>query len=471
MSNYLAFDFGASSGRAIICEYKNGTLNLEEIYRFPNEPVFLGDKYVWDFPRLFNELKNALKKVATMNKKIDGIGIDTWGVDFGLIDKNGNLIGMPMHYRDKRNYYGIKETEKYISLSELYLRNGISNNVFNTCFQLVADKKYRKEILENSDSLLFMPDLFAYYLTGEKKNEFTIASTSALLDINNKEWDYELIDKVKIPRNIFNEIINPGEIYGYLKEEVLDETGLSYNIPVIAVGGHDTASAVMGAPLKNEKDAYLSSGTWSLLGVESNVQFKTKEALKWNFTNEGGALGNVRVLKNINGLWLLQQLKKNWCEFYNDIDFPDIIREARKYENKKFIVNTNDTEFMNTKNMIKSIQKYCEESGQGIPKELGELAIAVYNGLTKEYKDTICDLENLLGYKIERINIVGGGIKDKYLSELTAKKTGKKVIAGPIEAAVIGNIIMQCIACGEISSVQEGRKIIEKSFNEEMYSV
>ena len=331
MSNYLAFDFGASSGRAIICEYKNGTLNLEEIYRFPNDPVFLGDKYVWDFPRLFNELKNALKKVATMNKKIDGIGIDTWGVDFGLIDKNGNLIGMPMHYRDKRNYYGIKETEKYISLSELYLRNGISNNVFNTCFQLVADKKYRKEILENSDSLLFMPDLFAYYLTGEKKNEFTIASTSALLDINNKEWDYELIDKVKIPKNIFNEIINPGEIYGYLKEEVLDETGLSYNIPVIAVGGHDTASAVMGAPLKDEKDAYLSSGTWSLLGVESNVQFKTKEALKWNFTNEGGALGNVRVLKNINGLWLLQQLKKNWCEFYNDIDFPDIIREARKY--------------------------------------------------------------------------------------------------------------------------------------------
>lgn len=471
MSNFLAFDFGASSGRAIIAEFINGNLKLEEIYRFPNEPVFLGGKYVWDFPRLFNELKNALKKVSVMNKKIDGIGIDTWGVDFGLIDKNGNLIGMPMHYRDKRNYYGMKETEKFISLDNLYLRNGISNNVFNTCFQLVADKKYRKEILESSYSLLFMPDLFAYYLTGEMKNEFTIASTSALLNINNKEWDYELIDKLDIPKKIFNKIISPGEIYGYLTEEVLEETGLSYNIPVIAVGGHDTASAVMGAPLKDEKTAYLSSGTWSLLGVESNIQFKTRDALNWNFTNEGGAFNKVRVLKNINGLWLLQQLKKNWCEFHENIDFPDIIREAKKHENKKFIVNTNDSEFMNTKNMIKSIQKYCEKNGQGIPRELGELSIAVYNGLTKEYKDTIRDLESLLGYEIERINIVGGGIKDKYLSELTAKKTGKKVIAGPIEAAVIGNIIMQCIACGEISSIQEGRKIIERSFNEEMYSI
>lgn len=471
MSNFLAFDFGASSGRAIISEFKDGNLKIEEIYRFPNEPVFLGDKYVWDFPRLFNELKNALKKIAIMNKKIDGIGIDTWGVDFGLIDKCGNLIGMPMHYRDKRNYYGVKNTEEFISLDNLYLRNGISNNVFNTCFQLVADKYYRKEILENSESLLFMPDLFAYYLTGKMKNEFTISSTSSLLDINNKSWDFELIDKLGLPGKIFNEIINPGDIYGYLTEDILEETGLSYNIPVIAVGGHDTASAIIATPLKNENCAYLSSGTWSLLGVESNFPIKTERALRANFTNEGGAFDKVRVLKNINGLWLLQQLKKNWCEFYGEVDFPDIIREAEKHEDKNFIVNTNDTEFMNTKNMIKSIQKYCEINGQGKPKELGELAIAVYNGLTNEYKDTICDLESLLGHEIERINIVGGGIKDKYLSELTAKKTGKKVVAGPIEAAVIGNIIMQCIACGEISSIQEGRRIIEKSFNEEMYSI
>lgn len=470
MSCFLAFDFGASSGRAILAEKREEKITIEEIYRFENEPVFLGDKYIWDFPRLLNEMKKALKKAALINKEIKGIGIDTWGVDYGLLDKNNNLIGMPMHYRDKRNYYGLKTVSNIISPRDLYLRTGISLNVFNTCFQLVADKAYRGEILNNSKSLLFMPDLFAFYLTGEIKNEFTIASTSGLLDMEKKYWDYELISNLGIKHEIFNEIIEPGDIYGYLTEEVMNETGLG-KIPVIAVGSHDTASAVAAAPLKGNDYAFLSSGTWSLLGVESDKAIKNDNSYEFGFTNEGGVGKNIRFLKNINGLWLLQQIKKCWSELNEEIDFPDIIREAKKFENSNFIVDTNNEMLMNSYNIIKSIKEYCKDNGQGEPKELGEIAIAVYNGLTMEYCKAINDIELVLGLELKGINIVGGGIKDKYLSELTSKKTGKKVIAGPVEAAVLGNVLLQCIACKELESIEEGRKIIEKSFQDEIYYI
>ena len=310
MSNFLAFDFGASSGRAILVKVEKDYIDMKEIHRFPNEPVFLGDKYVWDFPRLLNETKTALKKVVASGTKITSIGIDTWGVDYGLLDKDNNLIGMPMHYRDERNYEGVKEVEKKIDLESLYLRTGISNNTFNTAFQLVGDRLKRNTILENSDSLLFMPDLFAYYLTNEKKNEFTIASTSGLLDMKNRTWDKELINALGIPENIFNDIIEPGETYGYLTDEVMDETGMD-RVPVIAIGGHDTASAVAGTPFKNKGNAFLSSGTWSLLGLEIDSPIISEETFKASLTNEGGVGNKIRLLKNINGTWLLQQLKKN----------------------------------------------------------------------------------------------------------------------------------------------------------------
>ncbi|GAB6170163.1 rhamnulokinase family protein [Clostridium carnis] len=468
MGIFLAFDFGASSGRAIISKIINNKVVLDEIHRFPNEPVFLGDKYVWDFPRLLNEMKIALRKAALLNEEIEGIGIDTWGVDYGLLDKDNNLIGMTMHYRDKRNYNGVEETKKIISLEELFLRTGISPNTFNTCFQLASDKIMRPDILKNSDSLLFMPDLFAYYLTGEKKNEFTISSTSGLLNMKERSWDYELIEKLDINKDIFNEIIEPGEIYGYLTEDIMEETGLG-KIPVIAVGSHDTASAVAATPILNKNYAFLSSGTWSLLGIELDSPIINKKTFNYGFTNEGGVSNKIRLLKNINGLWLIQQLKKTWCELKEEIDFPDIIREARKNENCKFIVDTNDESLMNTKNMIKSIKEYCIKHGQGEPKSLGELAMAVYNGLTNEYSEAIREIEDVLGYKIEGINIVGGGIKDSYLCELTSKRTAKKVIAGPVEAAVLGNMILQWISVKKILSVEEGRNIILNSFKTECY--
>lgn len=469
MSNFLAFDFGASSGRAILVKIEKDYIDMKEIHRFPNEPVFLGDKYVWDFPRLLNETKTALKKVVASGTKITSIGIDTWGVDYGLLDKDNNLIGMPMHYRDERNYEGVKEVEKKIDLESLYLRTGISNNTFNTAFQLVGDRLKRNTILENSDSLLFMPDLFAYYLTNEKKNEFTIASTSGLLDMKNRTWDKELINALGIPENIFNDIIEPGETYGYLTDEVMDETGMD-KVPVIAIGGHDTASAVAGTPFKNKGNAFLSSGTWSLLGLEIDSPIISEETFKASLTNEGGVGNKIRLLKNINGTWLLQQLRKNWCEFHEEIGFPDIIREAKKYEDCTFKVNTNDPRLMNTKNMIKSIKKYCIEHGQGEPTELGEIAMAIYNGLTSEYKATIEELEEISGREIPGINVVGGGIQDKFLCELTMKRTGKTLIAGPIEAAVLGNVMIQAIANNEIESIEEGRELIFNAFSCEVYS-
>lgn len=469
MSNFLAFDFGASSGRAILVKIEKDYIDMKEIHRFPNEPVFLGDKYVWDFPRLLNETKTALKKVVASGTKITSIGIDTWGVDYGLLDKDNNLIGMPMHYRDERNYEGVKEVEKKIDLESLYLRTGISNNTFNTAFQLVGDRLKRNTILENADSLLFMPDLFAYYLTNEKKNEFTIASTSGLLDMKNRTWDKELINALGIPENIFNDIIEPGETYGYLTDEVMDETGMD-RVPVIAIGGHDTASAVAGTPFKNKGNAFLSSGTWSLLGLEIDSPIISEETFKASLTNEGGVGNKIRLLKNINGTWLLQQLRKNWCEFHEEIGFPDIIREAKKYEDCTFKVNTNDPRLMNTKNMIKSIKEYCIEHGQGEPTELGEIAMAIYNGLTSEYKATIEELEEISGREIPGINVVGGGIQDKFLCELTMKRTGKTLIAGPIEAAVLGNVMIQAIANNEIESIEEGRELIFNAFSCEVYS-
>lgn len=470
VNTFLAFDFGASSGRAIINRINNGKVSMEEVHRFPNEPVFLGDKYIWDFPRLLNEMKVALKKVSLLNEKIEGIGIDTWGVDYGLLDEKNNLIGLPMCYRDKRNYEALKKVEEIIDLESLYLRTGIAPNAINTCVQLVADTMMRKEILNNSKHILFMPDLFAYYLTGKKRNEFTIASTSGLLDMEKREWNYSLIEELDIPTNIFNEIIEPGEIYGYLTPDIMEETGLS-KIPVIAIGGHDTASAVAATPFKGKRNVFLSSGTWSLLGVEIDKPVINKDTMKYNFTNEGGVNNKIRLLKNINGLWLLQQLKKNWCEFNEQIDFPDIIKEARNYEECRFIVNTNDAMFMNTKNMIQTIKAYCVSNGQGEPMSLGELAMAVYNGLTSEYEETIKELELVLDDEIDTINVVGGGIKDKFLCELTSKRTGKKVIAGPVEAAVLGNVMIQAISLNKIKSIEEGRELIFKSFNCEIYDL
>lgn len=464
----LAFDFGASSGRLIMSNFDGNKIDLTEIYRFQNEPVNMGNSYYWDIFRLFYELKNGLKKVSAMGIKPDSMAIDTWGVDYGLLDKDGNLIGMPIHYRDKRTLNVKKEAEKILPFKELYKHTGIQFLEFNTVYQLLCDKMMRPQIIDNADALLFIPDLFNYYLTGKKYNEYTIASTSALINANTKKYDKDIIEKFLIPENIFQNVIYPGKIIGYLTKEIQKETGLD-EIPVIAVGSHDTASAVAGTPLEGRNSAYLSCGTWSLLGIENNIPIINDKSFKYNFTNEGGIQDTVRILKNINGLWIIQQLKKSWSEHICKVSFSDIINAAKNAENKNFIINPNDKSFMAPLKMEEAIKEYCLKNGQGCPEGLGEIAIAAYNGLTHEYKNTLTILEKITGRTINTLNIVGGGIQDKFFCKMIHDKMGKKVVTGPVEASAMGNVVMQLIAFNEIKNITEGRKIIRQSMHSEIY--
>ncbi|SHH42853.1 rhamnulokinase [Clostridium grantii] len=464
----LAFDFGASSGRAIVSTFDGEKIELEEVHRFLNEPVIMGSHIYWDTFRLFHDLKQGLKKASSKFGKIHSIGIDTWAVDYGLLDENDNIIGMPIHYRDTRTEGMMEKVKQNMSLENIYDITGIQFMELNTVYQLMADKKFRPHIIEKAKTLLLMPDLFNYYLTGKKYNEYTNASTTQMLDAKSKKWSKELIEKLDLPYDILQEIIEPGNIIGNLTKEVQAELEVD-SIPVVAVGSHDTASAVCGAPLEGNDSVYLSCGTWSLLGIESKKPIISGDSARYNFTNEGGVEDTIRFLKNINGLWLLQQLRKSWSERVEEIGFPDIIKAVLQVENKDFIIDPNHESFMAPHNMIEAIQNYCVENNQGKPEKLGELAIAAYNGLTSEYKKVVECIEEIAGESISTINMVGGGIQDKFLCQQTANVTGKKVLAGPIEASVLGNIVMQLKAIGAIETLEQGRKIIKNSFETEKF--
>lgn len=464
----LAFDFGASSGRMILSKFQDGKIELEELHRFNNEPVRVGKVYYWDTFRLFHELKTGLKKAAAKKLPVFGMAIDTWGVDYGLLDKDGNLIGNPINYRDDRTIGVIEEVGELVPLQELYQSTGIQFMNFNTLFQFYADKKMRPEIYEKADKFLQMPDLFNYFLTGKMYNEYTIASTGQLLDAKKRDWDMSIMERAGLRTDLCCELIQPGTVVGDFLEEVMKETGLK-GVKVIAVGSHDTASAVAGTPFEEKNAAFLSCGTWSLLGLETDEPVITEDSFQYNYTNEGGVEGKIRLLKNINGLWIMQNLRRNWCEFEEEVSFPDIIKASREAENKEFVIDPNDPRFTAPYNMMEEVIAYCEEHGQGTPKGLGEIAMAIYNGLTNEYQTTIRNLEIIAGVEIPCINMVGGGIQDQLLCELTAKKTGKKVVAGPIEGSVLGNIVMQLKTLGAIDSLDEGRKVVKASFEQKVY--
>lgn len=462
MKVILSFDFGASSGRAIISKFDGYKIELEEVHRFSNEPVLMGGHLYWDFLRLYNELKTGIKKAKAKYSDISSIGIDTWGVDYGLLDENNNLVSNPIHYRDIRTNNIIKDIEKVVSFEEIYNSTGIQYMEFNTLYQFYCDLRDRNNLLKEAKSLLFIPDLFNFYLTGNKYNEYTEASTSQMLEAKSKKWDLNLLDKLGLPSELMQEVIMPGEVWGTLSKDIQAELQVG-SIPVISVGSHDTASAVAGIPLECENSVYLICGTWSLLGIESKEPIINDASLKQNFTNEGGVCGTIRFLKNINGLWILQQLKKAWCERVQEISFADIIKAARAAKNNSFIINPNDSAFMAPLNIVEEIKDYCAKNGQGIPLGLGEIAISVYNGLTNEFNKSLQSLEGITGNVVQTINLVGGGIQDELLCQLTADVTGKKVITGPLEASIFGNSIIQLKALGVIKSLKEGREIIKKS--------
>jgi len=464
----LACDFGASSGRIILCKLQDGKLTLEELHRFPNREVRMGGHMYWDFFSLYQELKQGLKKAAAKKVPIQSLAIDTWGVDYGLLDKDGNLIGTPVHYRDSRTEGMIEEVARVIPLEELYGRTGIEFMYFNSIFQLYGEKRMRPVILEHADRLLFMPELFGYFLTGVRYTEYTQASTSQLLDAKKRAWDFELIEKLGLKKELFGDIVMPGTVIGPLLPEIEEETGL-FGVKVIAVGSHDTASAVAGIPLESGDAAFLSCGTWSLLGILLDKPILNAASYQYNYTNEGSIDEKIQFMKNINGLWIMQNLRRNWCECQEEVSFSDISQAARAAKRKSFVIDPKDPRFTAPLNMRKEIIEYCREQGQGTPGDLGEMAMAIYNGLTQEYQKAIRGMEDITEKRIPCIHMVGGGNQDELLCELTAKATGKKVVAGPIEGSVLGNSILQLVAMGAVKDIAEGRRRIKDSFEVKVY--
>lgn len=462
MKKVLSFDFGASSGRAMLASYENGKIEMTEIHRFSNDPVSVNGRMYWDVLRLFFEIKTGITKAVNAGG-FDAIGIDTWGVDFGLINKKGELIGNPFHYRDQRTK-GIPDKifSEIISKEDLYHRAGMQFMHFNTIYQLMYLKYNEPELLAQADKFLMMPDLFAYFLTGEMKEEASIASTSNLLNPNTKDWDFELIEKLELDKKLFAPIVKSGSIYGYLSDDICNELGCK-KVPVVAVCSHDTASAVAATPTYAEDFVYISCGTWSLFGIESKTPFLSDEAYKADFTNEGGFDGTIRFLKNIMGLWLIQESRRQWRREGIEVGFDTLEKEALASEPFKCFINVDDPMFETAGNLPKRVLEFCEKTGQYVPETRGEIMRCIYQSLAMKYKHTYNMLSDFTKREYKSINILGGGIKDKLLCRLTADATGATVFAGPAEATVMGNIAVAFYALGEIADFKELRKTVANS--------
>ncbi len=454
----LAFDFGASSGRAILATYENGSLSLEEIHRFSNDPVMVHGTFYWDVLRLFYEIKQGiLKCVSSGNADISSIGIDTWGVDFGLLDKDGKLLENPVHYRDERTKGMADEVFRVVGKEWLYERTGIQIMDINTIFHLYALKKNRPDVLDRAETLLFMPDLFAYLLTGKKNVEYTIASTSQLLNAASRDWDRELISRLGLPERIFGEVREPGNVIGTLLPEIASELGIG-EIPVIACGSHDTASAYVAAPIvPGESCCCISCGTWSLLGAELNEPLINEKTFAENFTNEGGVGHTIRFLKNISGLWILQETRRQWVREGENISFKDIDRMLLTEKSADVYIDPDYEPFGKPGRMVEKINEFLSGTSQPLPATKGQTALCILESLAMTYRYYTENLEKLLGRRIDVIHLIGGGVKDVNLCRFTASVTGRKVTAGPVEATAMGNIAVQLIALGVVRDVSEAR--------------
>lgn len=466
MKCYLAVDLGASSGRVLAGLYKNKKLELVEMHRFWNGAIEHDDGLHWDIEQLFTEIKTGLKKgFEAYGTAVQAIGIDTWGVDYGLLDADGKLINAPFQYRDSRNDGMMDFAFSKIPKEEIYRRTGLQFMPFNTLFQLCAEQK-RPEF-KQAEKMLFIPDLFAYWLTGKAVAEYTIASTSQLLDAKKRDWDFELIETLGLPKKLFSDIVQPGTLIGCLTDKMAEELG--GNADVIAIGEHDTASAVASAPLKNEDCAYLSSGTWSLMGLEEPEPIITADSAAYNLTNEGGVCNTIRFLKNICGMWLLQECKRNWEEAGEKLGWREIDELVLETEPFMAFINPDAPEFAQPCDMPKQIQDFCRRTGQHVPEGIGEISRVILESLAMRYRDVFQVMEELHGKPLEQLHIVGGGCQNALLNRLTVNAINRPVVAGPVEATGIGNMLMQMIAKGDVAALAEGRKMVLKSFGVKRY--
>jgi rhamnulokinase len=478
-TDYLALDLGAESGRGLLGRFDGRQLTLEEIHRFPNGPVRMLKTLHWDLPHLFQEVKTAIGKAGSTAAEIDGIGVDTWGVDFGLVGKGDTLLGNPVHYRDARTEGMLEAAFRRLPRERIYELSGLQFLPFNTAYQLLSLRKADSPLLAVAETLLMMPDLFGWLLTGTRAGERTNASTTQLMDARQGTWSDELCDSLEIPRSILPELIDPGTELGSLLPSVMDEVGLGRSVRVIAPATHDTASAVAAVPATGRGASlrppaapdwcYLSSGTWSLLGVEVSQPVINAETMRYNFTNEGGVAGTTRLLKNIMGLWLVQECRRTWARSGRDLTYEELTARAQVAPPFLALVDPDDPSFLAPGDMPARLALFCQRSGQAPPSDEGGFVRCCLESLALKYRWTIERLETILATAIRTIHVVGGGAKNTLLCQFTSDACGRPVHAGPVEATAIGNILMQAIGRNRLGSIAELREVVARSFPVTVY--
>ncbi len=460
----LAFDFGASSGRGILGKFDGEKLDIEVIHQFPNGPVEVNGHYYWDILRLLTDMKHGIVKCAEKSgQSLSSIGIDTWGVDYGLLDSSGQLLGNPYHYRDSRTQGVYEETFKRVSKERIFEITGIAFMPFNTIAQLMAMRLQQPDVLDTAHTMLLMPDLLSYFLTGEKASEYTEASTGQLIDARARTWSKELIKALDLPERIFTRIQEPGTIRGNVLKGLGEELRIG-SVPVVAVASHDTGSAVAAVPASKNRFAYLSSGTWSLFGTEVTTPVINEKTLQRNFTNEGGVAGTYRLLRNVMGLWIIQECKRIWDGEGQSHGFGELVDMAEKSKPFLALINPDDETFYTPGNMPKRIQEFCQKTGQAIPQTKGEIVRVVLESLALKYRWTMEGLEEIAGHPMDVLHIVGGGSKNNLLNQFTANAIRKQVVCGPTEATAIGNLMVQAQALGQVKNLVEIRQVVRNSF-------
>jgi rhamnulokinase len=462
---YLAFDFGAETGRAVLAHLRSGILTTEEVHRFANEPVDYGESLHWDVPRLWFEVRKALTRLGEV--ELAGIGVDAWGVDYALLGERGELLQNPYHYRDRRTDGVMEEVFRKVAREEIYQATGIQFMPINTLYQLFAARRQTPKLLEAAKYLLTIPDLFNYWLTGNAVCEFTNATTTQMVDPVKRAWAKGLMQRLELPVHLPALMVEPGSIIGTLLPDIAGQSALA-GTTIIAPACHDTGSAVAAISAR-DGTAFISSGTWSLVGTELDSPVITSDALRLNFTNEGGVSGTTRLLKNVMGLWMLQGCRQSWTAHGHSYDYRELNELAARETSFRHLVDPDDESFLRPTDMLTAIDQLCTRTHQPAPHEPGAYVRAILESLAFKYRVVVRNLEQVSGKRITQIRIIGGGSKNRLLNQLTADATGRKVLAGPAEATALGNVAIQILATGDATSLQEVRAIVDRSFPTEVF--
>jgi rhamnulokinase len=462
--NFLAIDLGASNGRGFLGRWDGNRFSLEELHRFPNGPVTLFGHQHWDVLRLWTEIKTVIGYCGRrFDAPLAGLGVDTWGVDFALLDAQGNLLGNPYHYRDPRTNGMMELLFQRIPRRRVFEQTGIQVMQYNTLYQLFSMIHDHDPLLQAADTLLMMPDLFHYWLTGRKACEFTDASTSQMFDVPRNRWAVDMLAQLEIPAHVLPEVVSPGTVLGPLSDALAAELGLREPVAVIATGSHDTASAIAAIPGLDAESAYICSGTWSLMGAEIENPLVSDQAFTLNFTNEGGVGNRLNLLKNLTGLWLLQESRRSWQRVGHDYSWDELLSLGEKAEPFRSFIHPDSPEFLNPAHMIDAIRNFCRRTGQAEPSSVGAVVRCCLENLALNYRRVLDELETLTGRRVKTIRIVGGGSRNHLLSQFTADACRRPVVAGPVEATALGNVLLQAIATGHLSDVPSGREAIAAS--------